>query len=206
MSASTIKQDIVNLPNLLTLARIAVIPLVALLVYYGTPSSMFWASFVFGLAALTDYFDGYLARKMGLVSLTGKFLDPLADKLMVMAALVQLAAMGWIASWIPIVLLARELSVQGLRQIASGEGMIISAGQGGKWKTAFQLSGLIGLIAHYSYPVNFGFVQTHINLHVAGLWLLLISIFFSLWSGAGYFIGFLRAIDQVKKKSDAPST
>lgn len=204
MSASTIKRDIVNLPNMLTLARIAVIPVVVVLIYYRTPLSCFWAAFLFGLASATDFFDGYLARKLGLVSLTGKFLDPLADKLLVMASLVQLAAIGWLAAWIPMVLLARELSVQGLRQIASGEGMVIAAGQGGKWKTAFQLVGLIGLLAHYTYPIDFGIIELDINFHRTGWWFLAASIVFSVYSGIGYFIGFLRALETAESIPSSP--
>lgn len=195
MSASTIKQDIWNLPNLLTIARIVAIPFVVVLLERQTPASCFYASLLFGLASATDFFDGYLARKMGLVSLTGKFLDPLADKLMVMAALVQLTAMGWIGAWLPVLLLARELSVQGLRQIASGEGMIIAAGQGGKWKTAFQLIGLIGLLAHYTYPIDFGFVVSDINFHRVGWWFLVASLALSLYSAGEYFWSFLKAIE-----------
>lgn len=198
MSANTIKRDILNLPNVLTLLRIIVIPIVVVLLGQQTPTSCFWAAFLFAMASATDYFDGYLARKLGLVSLTGKFLDPLADKLIVMASLVQLAAMGWIAAWIPILLLARELSVQGLRQIASAEGMVIAAGQGGKWKTAFQLIGLIGLLAHFTYPVDFVFAVADINFHRVGWWFLVISIAFSLYSAIEYFVGFLRAIEPTR--------
>jgi len=196
VTPSSVKRDLLNVPNLLTLARIAVIPAVVVLLERQSPVATFWASVLFGLASATDYFDGYLARKLKLVSLTGKFLDPLADKLMVMACLVQLAAMGWLEAWIPIVLLARELSVQGLRQIASGEGLIIAAGQQGKWKTAFQLIGLIGLLAHYTYPVNFGVFTAEINFHRVGWWMLALSIAFSLVSAGQYFLGFLKAIGE----------
>ncbi|MDX9723335.1 MAG: CDP-diacylglycerol--glycerol-3-phosphate 3-phosphatidyltransferase [Myxococcota bacterium] len=201
MSKSTIRRDLFNLPNALTWARIAVIPLVVWLLDRQAPVSAFIASVVFGLASATDYFDGYLARKLGLVSLTGKFLDPLADKLMVMAALVQLASQGWVEPWIPIVLLSRELAVQGLRQIASAEGMVIAAGQGGKWKTAFQLIGLIGLLAHYSYDIDFGFVEVAINFHRVGWWMLVLSIIFSVYSAVQYFWGFLKAIESASKPS-----
>ena len=196
MSASTIKKDIVNLPNMITMVRILVIPVALFLLNLGTPLSCFWAALTFGFASATDYLDGYLARKMKLVSLTGKFLDPLADKLMVMACLVQLAAMSWISPWIPILLLSRELAVQGLRQIASAEGMIIAAGQGGKWKTAFQLIGLIGLLAHYEYMIQFGFFEASINFHRVGWWMMLFSIVFSFWSAGEYFVAFLKAADQ----------
>jgi CDP-diacylglycerol--glycerol-3-phosphate 3-phosphatidyltransferase len=200
-SAHTIRQDILNVPNLLTMTRVVCIPVVIYLLDLASPSSCFWAALVFGLASATDYFDGWLARRMKLVSLTGQFLDPLADKLMVMACLVQLTAMGWMSPWIPILLLTRELAVQGLRQIASAEGLVIAAGQGGKWKTAFQLIGLIGLLAHFQYSINFWIVETPINFHRVGWWMLVISIAFSLWSGVEYFVGFLRSMDKAKSKA-----
>ena len=206
MSASTIRRDIINLPNMLTLARIAVIPLAVWLLSLQTPWSCFWAATTFGLASATDYFDGYLARKLGLVSLTGKFLDPLADKLMVMAVLVQLSAMGWLEPWLVILLLGREFSVQGLRQIASGEGMIIAAGQGGKWKTAFQLTGLIGLLAHFAYPIDFLFAEATVSFHRAGWWMIVMSLFFSLYSAFDYFKGFLLAIVDAEEAEKEKST
>lgn len=190
----SVLRDVVNLPNLLTMSRVVCIPITIYLLDLASPRSCFWAALIFGIAAATDYFDGWLARRMKLVSLTGQFLDPLADKLMVMACLVQLTAMGWMSPWIPILLLSRELAVQGLRQIAVAEGLVIAAGQGGKWKTAFQLIGLIGLLAHFQYPIDFFVAQSTINFHRVGWWMLVISIAFSLWSAVEYFVGFLRVI------------
>ncbi|MFA5623555.1 MAG: CDP-diacylglycerol--glycerol-3-phosphate 3-phosphatidyltransferase [Bradymonadales bacterium] len=197
---SKLKEDLLNLPNMLTLARIVLIPLVIIFLSYRTAKSTCIAAIFFAVAAATDFFDGYLARKLNLVSLTGKFLDPLADKLMVMAACVQLAAMGWLEAWVPIVLLTREFAVQGLRQIASAEGMVIAAGQGGKLKTAFQLVGLIGLLIHYQYEVDFFFFSSSVNFHLVGWWMLIASIFFSLISAGQYFAGFLGAITQSGSK------
>src|SRR5690606_34091593 len=120
----------------------------------GDPFSSFVAAALFTGAAVSDILDGWLARRMNLVSIIGKFADPLADKLIVTAALVMLAQMGRIEAWLVILLLSRELIVSGLRQIAVGEGLVIAAGQGGKWKTALQLSGIIGVLVHYPYSVN----------------------------------------------------
>jgi len=194
LSTSRIQQDLLNIPNLLTLTRIIAVPVAVVLLAHATPWSCFWASVCFGLAGLTDFFDGYLARRLGLVSLTGKFLDPLADKLMVMACLIQLSAMGWLSPWITILLLSRELSVQGLRQIASAEGLVIVAGQAGKWKTAFQMVGLIGLLAHYEYSINFLVATTDVNFHRVGWWFMVASLGLSVWSAGEYFVSFLKSI------------
>lgn len=198
MSVSTIRQDIYNLPNILTMFRIALIPVVMYFVYEGTPLSCFLATMLFVVASITDWFDGYIARKQNLVSLTGKFLDPLADKLLVMATLVMLLPLGRIPAWLVILILAREFTITGLRSMAAGEGMIISASDGGKFKTAFQMTGVIGLLVHYEYAANWGFAQASVNFHRLGLWLLAISVGFSLWSAVSYFRGFVRAIGEVK--------
>jgi len=195
VSASTIRQDIVNLPNLITLGRIALIPVTSLFIFYGDPISCLIAVLLFWIAGVSDWLDGYLARKQGLVSMTGKFLDPLADKLLVMATLLMLLPLGRISVWLVMIILSREISVMALRSIASAEGMVIAAGQGGKYKTAFQMVGLLGLIIHYEYMVDFYFVSFRFNYHLFGLWLLIISVGFSLHSAWEYFRSFLRAIE-----------
>ncbi|MGN1072021.1 MAG: CDP-diacylglycerol--glycerol-3-phosphate 3-phosphatidyltransferase [Bradymonadia bacterium] len=192
---SSIRKDLVNIPNLITMLRIVMIPVVAFFLSLQTPMACVMAVLAFSIAAISDFFDGYLARRLKLVSVTGKFLDPLADKLMVMAATVQLASMGWLDAWIPIVILARELAVQGLRQIAVAEGFVIAAGTGGKIKTALQLVGLVGVLIHYTYPIHIFGIETSMDFHFVGLVLLLMSVFFSLLSGFQYFRGFLKAID-----------
>ncbi len=201
MSASTIKQDIVNLPNMLTLVRIVFIPIVMWLIYEGTPQSLMWAALLFTLAAITDFLDGYIARKRNLVSMTGKFLDPLADKLIVMATLVMLVYHGWIASWLVVLVLSRETSITGLRAIAATEGIVIPAGSGGKFKTAFQLVGILGLIIHYEYVIDWWLFSSPVSFHNIGVWLFGLSVIFSLVSGWQYFVGFLKNIDQAKSKA-----
>lgn len=200
----TIKEDLYNIPNLLTLFRIALIPVVCFLIWLGDPLSSFLAVACFATAGFTDWLDGYIARKNNVVSLTGKFLDPLADKLLVMASLVMLVPMGRISATIVIIILARELSVMGLRSVAAGEGIIIASGKAGKYKTSFQMTGLIGLFIHYVYTVDFLFVEVRLNFHVVGLWLIVISIIFSLLSAYQYFAGFLRGVEQARgaKMSD----
>lgn len=199
MSASTIRQDIVNLPNLITLGRIALIPVTSLFIFYGDPISCLIAVCLFWVAGVSDWLDGYLARKQGLVSMTGKFLDPLADKLLVMATLLMLLPLGRISVWLVMIILAREISVMALRSIAAAEGMVIAAGQGGKFKTAFQMTGLLGLIIHYEYMVDYYFISFRLNFNLMGVWLLIISVGFSLHSAWEYFRSFLHAIEGREK-------
>ncbi len=207
MSVQTIRQDIVNIPNLLTLFRIALIPVVALFIYWGDPLSCIIAVLLFWVAGVTDWFDGYIARRQGLVSMTGKFLDPLADKLLVLTCLITLIPMGRLPAWIVVIIVAREVSVTALRALASSEGMVISAGEGGKLKTAFQMTGLLGLIIHFSYQVNYYGYEMTVNFHQVGFYLLLISVFFGLWSAWQYFYDFLQAIGRRNQPpTNAPGT
>ncbi len=124
-----------NLPNQLTLLRIALIPVCLLLWALGQPV---WAAAVFALAAFTDFLDGYIARKRHIVTVFGKFADPVADKILVLTAMIFLAADGRIPAWAVCVVAARELMVDGLRLVAVGEGNVIAAGWLGKIKTTLQ--------------------------------------------------------------------
>ncbi len=213
---STLKQEFFNLPNMLTMFRILVIPLVLFFVYYESRLNSFIAACLFALASITDYFDGWLARRRGLITVLGKFLDPLADKLIVSSTLVMLIPLGRIPAWVVVLLLARELAITGLRGIASSEGMVIAASQGGKWKTAFQLTGILGLLIHYPYPVaiitpglhnlvagtwlhellaSWGIpVRPWVDFHIVGLWLIYLSLFFSIFSAWQYIGRFVKAI------------
>jgi CDP-diacylglycerol--glycerol-3-phosphate 3-phosphatidyltransferase len=183
-----------NLPNVLTLGRIAVIPLFVWLTYDADPLSSFLAAALFAAAAITDIIDGYLARRLNLITVVGKFLDPLADKLIVMAAMVMLVRLGRLAAWVVIVLLARELLVQGLRTIAATEGMVIAAGQEGKWKTSLQLIGIVSLCVHYTHPLDLGFAVYPVDYNLVGQFLLYLSALFSVWSAGVYFRAFLQML------------
>ncbi len=152
----SMKQDALNLPNLLTMARVVMIPLVLVFLQRGSPKDCTWAGIVYSLAAITDLLDGYLARRMGVVSVLGKFLDPLADKLLVIASLIYMVPMGRIPAWAEALLIAREIAVTGLRSIASSEGVVIAAGDDGKTKTALQMVGILALILGYPYYLTFG--------------------------------------------------
>ena len=124
-----------NVPNQLTLLRILMIPVCLLLWALELPV---WAAAVFALAAATDFFDGYIARKRNIVTVFGKFADPVADKLLVLTAMIFLTASGCLPAWAVCVVAARELMVDGLRLVAVGKGNVIAAGWLGKIKTNLQ--------------------------------------------------------------------
>lgn len=199
-----LKDELVNIPNLITYLRILVIPIFLWFTWRGDPFSCFIAAALFTSAAISDVLDGWLARRLKQVSVVGKLLDPLADKLIVTAALVMLAQMGRIEAWLVILLLSRELIVSALRQIAGGEGLVIAAGQGGKWKTALQLSGIIGVLLHFTYPVNLIVVPDYpFDFQLVGEWLLVLSLIPSLFSAFQYFGLFLQAVvDKEKQQVD----
>jgi CDP-diacylglycerol---glycerol-3-phosphate 3-phosphatidyltransferase len=190
-----LKQDAFNLPNLLTMFRIVMIPVVMVLLQEGTPVMNYWAGWVYTAATITDALDGYLARKRGLVSVVGKFLDPLADKLLVMATLVLMVGMGRVPAWMVVVILARELSISMLRMIASSEGVVIAAGEGGKAKTALQMVAVLFLMLHHRYEIDFWFTERWVDFNIAGLWLLLLSVFFAITSAGEYVKLFVDAVE-----------
>ncbi len=192
----SLKQDALNLPNLLTMGRVAIIPLVLWLLSNGTPKDCTLAAIVYSLAAITDLLDGYLARRMNVVSVLGKFLDPLADKLLVMAALVWMVPMGRIPQWTVVLLLAREISVTALRSIASSEGVVIAAGGGGKNKTALQMIGILCLILGYPYHLDIGIIDLGmVDLVYVGRWLVYVSLVFSITSAFQYVGLFAEAVE-----------
>ncbi len=187
------------------MARVAIIPVVLWLLDQGTPKACVWAAIVYGMAALTDLLDGYLARRLNVVSVLGKFLDPLADKLLVMASLIWMVPMGRIPPWAVVLLLAREISITGLRSIASSEGVVIAAGDGGKSKTALQMIGILCLIIGYPYHLTLGFYDLGtVDLVLVGRWLVYVSLIFSLTSAFQYVGLFAEAVDAKRRRSHEP--
>jgi len=198
----TLWEDARNLPNLLTFLRILMIPAVLVFLERGTPAACYWAAIIYSVAAITDILDGWLARRRGLVSVLGKFLDPLADKLIVAAVLVWLVSMGRIPAWVVVVLLSREITITALRGVASSEGLIIAAGAGGKLKTALQMVGIICLIVGFPYEFSLGIYDFGlIDFTHVGRILVYLSIVFSITSAASYMSLFAEAIDA--KNEDA---
>jgi CDP-diacylglycerol--glycerol-3-phosphate 3-phosphatidyltransferase len=192
----TLWEDASNLPNLLTFLRVLMIPAVLVFLERGTPAACYWAAIIYSLAAITDLLDGWLARRSGLVSVLGTFLDPLADKLIVAAVLVWVVAMGRIPAWTVVILLSREITITALRGVASAEGLIIAAGPGGKLKTALQMVGIICLIVGYPYHFSLGFYDFGlVDFTHVGRIMIYVSIVYSITSAASYLSLFAEAID-----------
>lgn len=191
-----LRTGLLNLPNLLTLARIAAIPALVLILFFDSRAAGIWAAAVFGAASITDWLDGWLARRWGVVTVLGKFLDPLADKLVVMAALVMLIPHGRVPAWAVLVLLAREMVVTGLRSIASSEGIVIAASDLGKFKTIFQMVAISGLLIHYDYYWFFGlrYELLHVSFHNFGMAFFYLALAMTVWSGADYLFKFFKVI------------
>ncbi len=141
-----------NLPNALTLLRILAVPVIVVALLGETPNGDALAAAVFALAALTDGLDGYIARSRGSVTTFGKLMDPLADKLLIVAALISLVSLGRLAAWVAMVIIARELAVTGLRAVAAERGVVISASWMGKVKTILQVAAVFALIATHPAP------------------------------------------------------
>jgi len=175
------------------MGRVLLIPGVLVFIDNFSPLRSFIASLLYLGAAAGDALDGYLARSRGQVSVLGKFLDPLADKLIVTAVLVFMVALGRVPAWVVVVLIARDLAITGLRSIASAEGLVIAASEGGKIKTALQLVAVMMLLIHFRYPV-LGLSIQPIDYHKAGLVVLYVSLAMSLLSGIAYLRAFVRVL------------
>ena len=167
-----------NLANKITLIRVFMIPIFIIILLSDIEGNNYIAAFIFIVAALTDSLDGYIARSRNLVTTFGKFVDPLADKLLVSSALICLVGLGKISAWIVIIIIAREFVITGFRTIAASEGITIAASPLGKVKTITQLIAIIALLLN-----NFPF--RYINLPF-DLIMLYISLFFTITSGIDY--------------------
>jgi CDP-diacylglycerol--glycerol-3-phosphate 3-phosphatidyltransferase len=169
-------------PNTLTLFRIAAVPIIVILMLFPTRVTTFLAAIFFSAAAITDYFDGYLARKFGLVSNLGKVMDPVADKLLVSSAFIMLTSLGWVPAWMVCIIIGREIAVTGLRNIIAEKGEDLSASNLGKYKTGFQIAAAIPLLIHYPF---FG-----LDANAIGRFFLWGALGFTIWSGVDYFVKF----------------
>ena len=193
-----LRDEITDLPNLITLGRIATLPLVLVFIDNYSRVASFASAMIFALGGISDSLDGYLARKRGQVSVLGQFLDPLADKLFVLGTLVFLVAHGRVATWLVVVLMSRELAITGLRAIASSYGLVIAAGAGGKAKTAFQTLGITFLLIHFRYRILlFG---ANIDFHEVGTYLVFASLALSLWSAGEYVRVFVNAAEEQERR------
>ncbi len=176
-----------NLPNVLTVLRIMLVPVLVVALLGNTPSGDVLAAIVFALASLTDFVDGYLARARGSVTTFGKLMDPLADKLLIVAALLALVSLGRLAAWIAMVIITRELAVTVLRMGATQAGVVMAASTFGKVKTCMQIAAILAVIAVHGQP----------------LWvslLLYATVLVTVLSGLDYCFGLRRRLAQAQAR------
>ena len=182
-------------PNILTLGRIATAPVIVYLLLVPDSTAMSIAAALFFIATMTDFLDGYIARSYGSGTTLGKFLDPLADKVVVISALIMLAGtpqLPRVPAWMVAVTVIREIMVTGLRAIAAAEGLVMAAEELGKYKMALQSIAIQGLLIRYTY--------FHIDFFAGGMFVLWIAMGLSVWSGVDYY---LRAIRLLRPQAQA---
>lgn len=184
------QRDVFNLPNMITILRIGVIPVLFLLLYAPGPVMSLVITVLFIAAALTDLLDGYIARRYKIVTTMGKFLDPIADKLIVNTAMILMIPIGRIPAWIVAVIIIRDFAVDGIRNIASSEGMVIQASALGKRKTLCQIFAVSALMIHYPF--------IGADAHAVGMVILYIALILTITSGLDYFLKFYRTGIQKK--------
>lgn len=184
--------DFANAPNFLTLMRILLVPAI---IYFLFQKTDFWdliAGLTFTVAGITDYFDGYLARKQKLETVYGKLMDPLADKFLVVSSLCMLQHLGRIHVVMVILLICREMAITSLRALASSEGFIIGASRAAKWKTTTQMFAIAWLMVNSK--LFFG-----LPLFQMGEVLIWVSLAISLWSAKDYIVDFFVAITEKRR-------
>jgi CDP-diacylglycerol--glycerol-3-phosphate 3-phosphatidyltransferase len=174
-------------PNFLTLGRIVLVPPIVILLFFP---GKFWsalAAFIFFIASLTDFFDGFIARRFQVESSFGRFLDPIADKVLVTSALIMLIALGRVDAWIVMLIITREVAVSALRSTTKSWDTTLKPSPVGKLKAVFQFTAIIPLMIHYTYqfiiPIDF---------HAIGTVLIYIALILTIWSGLDYFYRFYR--------------
>lgn len=179
-----------NLPNYITLGRICLAPLVVVFLISTESIHSLVAAIIFGAAALTDWLDGLLARRRRQVTTLGKLLDPVADKLLVAAALISLVQVGRVAAWIVVLIIGREFAVTGLRGVSAAQGVVIAASDLAKYKTASQYVAITLLILEKNVPVSLE--AEYIYLSRGMLWA---ALTLTVVSGFDYFVRFYRGSD-----------
>ena len=171
--------NLISGPNRLTLFRIAAVPIIIVLLLFPNRICTFIAAMLFSAAAITDYLDGFYARKRNQVTTLGTIMDPVADKLLVSSAFIMLTSLGWVPAWMACIIIGRELAVTGLRNIIAEKGEDLSASNLGKYKTGFQIAAIIPLMIHYPF---FG-----LNVQAIGGLFIWGALALTIWSGADYF-------------------
>ncbi|GAA0124294.1 MULTISPECIES: CDP-diacylglycerol--glycerol-3-phosphate 3-phosphatidyltransferase [Clostridium] len=169
-----------NLANKLTIIRMILVPFFLFFMAFNTKIGIFIATIIFIVASITDKLDGYIARSRNQITNFGKFMDPLADKLLVTSALVVLVELGIMPAWMVMVIIAREFAVSGLRTVAASEGVVIAASQWGKWKTVVQMTFIILALVTLNFPNNILIAVTKVFM--------ILSVIITLISGIDYFV------------------
>ena len=178
------KRRIFNLPNTISMLRIGVIPVLFFLLLSPGPLMSLVIAVLFIIAALTDLLDGYIARRYQIVTTMGKFLDPIADKLIVNTAMIMMIPIGRIPAWIVAIIVIRDFAVDGIRTIASSEGIVIEASPLGKRKTLCQIFAVSALMIHYPF--------IGADAHSVGMVILSIALVLTIVSGTEYLVKFYR--------------
>lgn len=185
-----------NLANKITLLRMLITPFVIVLLYFDGPITCTLAALAFIFAAFTDWYDGYVARHENMVTNIGKFLDPLADKVLISAVLIMFVYKQWAPAWVVIIIVCRELIVTGLRTIAIDEGMVLAADKFGKAKTVTQILAIIPICLHFEI-LGFKFWEL-------GEILLYIAMFLAVFSCVHYCIYFYQYVPKRDKNKPIP--
>jgi CDP-diacylglycerol--glycerol-3-phosphate 3-phosphatidyltransferase len=180
------KKRVFNLPNAITMLRIGIIPVLFFLLLSPDFTESLVIACIFVIAALTDLLDGYIARRYQIVTTMGKFLDPIADKLVVNTAMILMIPIGRIPAWIVAIIIIRDFTVDGIRTIASSEGVIIGSSRLAKQKTLCQVVAVTALMIHYPF--------LGADAHLVGIAILYLALFLTLYSGLDYLMKFFKEI------------
>lgn len=182
-----------SLPMWITMSRILIVPVIVILMSPNVLAGNVAAAILFMLASITDYYDGYFARKFNAVSNMGKFMDPIADKILVSSILVMLVPTDRIEPWMVIIILARDNFIGGLRSVAAADQIIIDAKPAGKWKTALQMVAIPAVMIDQRW--------LGIPFEKIGYWVLWISVVLAVTSGAQYYLSYLKARKAAKPRA-----
>jgi CDP-diacylglycerol---glycerol-3-phosphate 3-phosphatidyltransferase len=176
-----------HLPNFLTLGRLILVPPIVILLFFPGRVPSAAAGVLFLIASLTDFFDGFIARRFSVESSFGRFLDPIADKVLVTSALIMLISLDRVPAWIVMLIISREVAVSALRALTKTWDTTLAPSPGGKFKAVLQFAAIVPLIIHYDYKII-----VPIDFHVVGTVLLYVALVMTIWSGVDYFVRFYR--------------
>jgi CDP-diacylglycerol--glycerol-3-phosphate 3-phosphatidyltransferase len=189
LDAPAVENTAMNIPNLLSVSRVIAVPVFIILMIDPTPVRALIAGTLFSIASITDWLDGYLARKWGQVTRIGKLLDPVADKVFIASALIMLVEKdpAAVPSWIVIIIIGRDIAVTGLRAMAASDGIIIPAESMGKYKVGAQITAILAVV--YNFTIGSAWIA---NLGTAALWLAMVL---SVYSGIQYFVDYWKRLE-----------